>query len=99
MQLYRIEYIKLKPMLVLARTHDDAANILAHAFMQGMSNRPDADFHVVTWHPAKTGAPDILRGWKKKGYRGIVWNVDDGDGWELVSTSLEDPKKEQHDIT
>ena len=47
MKLYRIENIKIAPLLVMTRTHDDAANILAHAFVMGMVNKPDTDFEII----------------------------------------------------
>lgn len=90
MQLYRIEKIHLKPLLVFARSYDDAADILEHALVTGLGNRPDADFDVVTWHPDKTAMPNVFREWDSADYRGIAWNVDDGRGWELVRTNLLD---------
>lgn len=94
MQLYRIEKITLKPLLVFARSHEDAANILAHAFVTGMSHRPDADFDVETWEPEKTGAPEALRKWDDEGWRGLVWNIDERDGWEVVRTNMIDPEEQ-----
>lgn len=92
MQLYRIEKITVKPLLVLAHSHEDARNIFAHALVTGMSNLPDADFDIVIWPPKATGAPYVIRKWRNANYRGIVWNVEDGRGWELVSTRLIDPE-------
>lgn len=91
MQLYRIENLILKPLLVFARSHDDAADMLEHALVLGLGNRPDADFDVVTWSPYKTGAPRTLQRWENEDYRGFVWNTDDGEGWEFCSTQLFDP--------
>ena len=53
MHIYRIENIKLKPLLVIARNHDDAARVLEYAFVTGMGNRPDADFDIVYVDPDK----------------------------------------------
>ena len=90
MKLFRIENIKIAPLLVMARTHDDAANILGHALVMGMANRPDADFDVVPWSIEATARPDALAVWLGENKRGIVWTID-GDGLELVSSRLVDP--------
>lgn len=83
--------IKLKPLLVLAADYDDAANILAHALILGMANRPDADFDVVDWSPAQTDFDEVLTEWLDSEHRGIAWVMDEGAGIELVSTGLERP--------
>ena len=91
MKLFRIENISLKPLLVLAHNPEDAVNIFAHSLVMGMGNRPDADFDVVDWDPAHVERPNPLIEWVEKCHRGIAWLVDDGAGWELVSTRLVEP--------
>lgn len=90
-KLFRIEKIKLKPLLLLAHTADDAANILGHAFISGMGNRPDADFDVVKWTPAREHYREPLVEWLRDGHRGIVWLLDEGCSWELAHTGLVEP--------
>ena len=92
MKLFRIENIKIAPLLVMARTHDDAANILAHAFVMGMANKPDADFDIVPWMLEATSWPDALKQWLDQDRRGIVWSIEDDNSVELVSTRLSDLK-------
>ncbi len=87
MHLYRIEHIKLQPLLVLAQNHDDAANILGFAFMTGLRNRPDANFDVVYLkHKDLMRAPP--KEWIKAGYRGIAWSVDEDRAWEFHHTKM-----------
>lgn len=90
MKLYRIENIKISPLLVLAHSYDDAANILAYSFKNGMQNRPDADFDVVAWDADRTVNAEPLQEWARDEKRGLVWCVD-GGAWELVHTGLEEP--------
>ena len=90
MKLYRIENIKIAPLLVMARTHDDAANILAHAFIMGMANKPDADFDIVPWMLEATSFSVALKLWLDQDKRGIVWNIENDNSIELVSTRLSD---------
>ena len=90
MKLYRIENIKIAPLLVMARTHDDAANILAHAFIMGMANKPDADFDIAPWMLEATSFSVALKLWLDQDKRGIVWNIENDNSIELVSTRLSD---------
>ena len=90
MKLFRIENIKIAPLLVMARTHDDAANILANAFVMGMANKPDADFDIVPWMPEATSWPEALKLWLDQDKRGIVWNIEYDNSLELVRTILSD---------
>ena len=90
MNLYRIENILLKPMLVLARSYDVGAFILDNGFRNGFGNRPDADFEVVTWQPEWTREPAPIAKWLKERKRGIIWSVDRDTAWEL-STPRSDP--------
>ena len=90
MKLYRIENIKIAPLLVMARTHDDAANILAHAFIMGMANKPDADFDIVPWMLEATSFSVALKLWLDQDKRCIVWNIENDNSIELVSTRLSD---------
>ena len=84
MTLYRIENITLKPVILIARNHDDAVSMFANGLVTGLGHRPDADFEVVKWRPRRD-APDTppLR-WIQRGYRGIIWPVDDNQGWEML---------------
>ena len=91
MKLYKIDNIKLKPLLMLARDEQDAVRILGNCFRRGMSNRPDADFDILEWGPERTHYPEPLHTWLSMGHRGLVWSVDDGAAWEMVRTDLEDP--------
>ena len=90
MKLYRIENIKIAPLLVMTRTHDDAANILAHAFVMGMVNKPDTDFEIIPWMQEATSGPDALKLWLDQDKRGIVWSIEDDNCLALVSTQLYD---------
>ena len=92
MKLFRIENIKIAPLLVTARTHDDAENVLAHAFVMGMANKPDAEFDIVPWMLEVTSWPDALKLWLDQDRRGIVWSIEDDNSVELVSTRLSDLK-------
>ena len=85
MNLYRIESILLRLMLVLARSYDDAASILENGLRNGFANRPDADFEVVTWQAQWIRDPAPIEKWLKEKKRGIVWSVDRDTAWELSS--------------
>ncbi len=90
MHLYRIEIIRLQPLLVLAQNHDDAADILSSALINGLGNRPDADFDVTHLNRNELDrAPP--KDWIKAGYRGIAWSVDGDRAWEFQHTVLKKP--------
>ena len=91
MKLYKIDNIKLKPLLMLARDEQDAVRILGDSFRTGMGNRPDADFDILGWGLDRTNYPATLRDWLSIGQRGIVWSVDDGTSWEMVCPELRQP--------
>lgn len=79
---YRIEKIKLKPLMLLADDFDDAANRLRCALMEGFGNLPDADFDVTKWKLKKIDMFDPLRQWAAESKRGFVWPSE--GGWEMV---------------
>ena len=91
MNIYRIEEITLKPMIVLAQSMDDAVNIFAYELVMGLGHRPDSDFSVVEWRPKPSGPARPVAEWANQGCRGIVWSVDDGCGWELSQTRMVEP--------
>ena len=92
MNLFRIENITLKPLFVFAHDPDDAADILGHMFINGLSHRPDADFDVVPTKPERTDHPKATLRWLADGYRGMLWTVEEGASAEFVPTLLIDPK-------
>jgi hypothetical protein len=91
MKIFRIEKIKIQPMIILAHSHDDAKNIFAYSLYHGLGNRPDADFDILRWRPKDIGPASPLLDWAQQGLRGIAWSVDEGLGWELISTQMEEP--------
>lgn len=91
MNILRLKNVGLKPMLVLSRDRDDAAEILDQSFGLGMGNRLISDPAMVDWNPDRTHFPDPLRNWIERGRRGIVWSVDAGLNWEMICTDLGDP--------
>jgi hypothetical protein len=91
MNIYRIEEITLKPMIVLAHDMEDAVNIFAYELVMGLGHRPDADFSVVQWRPKASGPARPVLEWAEQGHRGTVWSVDDGAGWELSETNMVEP--------
>lgn len=91
MNIYRIEEITLKSMIVLAHDMDDAVNIFAHALVTGLHHRPDADFSMVEWRPKPNGPARPITEWAEQHCRGMVWSVDDGGGWELMQTNMVEP--------
>ena len=88
---YRVERIRLKPLTIIARSHDDAASILAHSLITGVGHRPDADFDIVGWRPRRTSPNSPPLKWLQEGYRGIAWPFDDGARWEMHHTSMHAP--------
>ncbi len=91
MKIYRIEEITLKPMTVLAHSMDDAVNIFAHELVRGLGRRPDADFSVVEWMPKPNGPARVIKEWAEQGFRGLIWSLDDGYGWEILQTKMIEP--------
>lgn len=84
MTLYRIENIPLKPLMIIAKNHEDAVKIFANGLISGMGHRPDADFEVVEWRPRRD-APDVPPArWIKRCYRGIVWPAEGADCWKML---------------
>lgn len=88
---FRIEKITLKPLIILARDHEDAIEILGHSFAKGFGHRPDADFEVVEWRPRITSPRSPPIRWIAKGHRGIAWPTDDGASWEMIATDFQAP--------
>jgi len=91
MKIYRIENCILKPQFVLAHDYDDAAAIFGYSLVTGLGNRPDADFDVVELNIDRDGPARPLVKWARQGLRGMACLVDDGAGWEMIPTSMEEP--------
>ena len=91
MKIFRIENIILKPQFVLAHDYDDAANIFGYSLVMGLGNRPDADFDIVRLKVKRDGPARPLIEWAREGMRGMAWLVDDGAGWEMCQTTMEEP--------
>lgn len=88
MHLFRLENITIKPLLVIAEDYDHAADIFRHSLVTGLHHRPDADFDVTKWRIKPRHRDKLPWAWVKEGNAGMLWNVDDGAGWELAHTSM-----------
>ena len=79
---YRIEKIKLEPLLLLADDFDDAANRFRFSLLEAFGNMPVADFDVTKWKLKKSDRFAPLRQWSAEGKRGFVWPYE--GGWEMM---------------
>ena len=91
MTLYRIENITLKPVILIARNHDDAVSMFDNGLVTGLGHRPDADFEVVEWRPRIRSPRSPPIRWIAKGHRGIAWPADEVGFWKMTDTDLPAP--------
>lgn len=88
MHLFRLENITFKPLLVIAEDYDHAAEIFRHSLFTGLHQEPDADFDVTKWKIKRRHQDTAPWSWVKEGRAGMLWNVDEGAGWELVQSNM-----------
>jgi hypothetical protein len=88
MYLVQLENITFKPLLVIAEDFDHAAQIFMCSLINGLGERPDADFDVTKWRIKDHRRNDIPWSWVDEGSAGMLWNVDEGTGWLLNQTEL-----------
>jgi len=82
MKIYRLEQVRLEPLVVIADNFDDAARIFLEGLEHGLGKRVTASFAVSAWKLKQGNARDILHDFASQGLKGLVWPTE--EGWELV---------------
>lgn len=89
MKVWRIDNLVIQPFMVLADSVRHAEQTFIFSLMTGLGNRPEVVFDVEPWGDiADPLARRAIEQFAGGPLPGIVWNVDDGAGWELVPKSF-----------
>lgn len=86
MKIWRIEDVEFAPFMVLADSVRHAEHTFVFSLMTGLQNRPTVSFDVEEWGPiTDRSAREAIEKFATGPLPGIVWNIDDGGGWEFVT--------------